>query len=79
MTYKELYTQWVAINQAINVGALHETAGDEILQDMIVAYREENNLYDDGEAYGDDVVMDIMFDSPETKEVDKSNESCYIN
>ncbi len=62
MTYKELYNFWAEINLAINLGALHETAADDILQDMIVAYREENNLYEDGEAYDDDVVMDIMFE-----------------
>jgi hypothetical protein len=59
MSYKEIYNQWVATNQAINAGALHETAADEILQDMIVAYREENNLYENGEPVEDSVVMEM--------------------
>ena len=59
MSYKEIYNQWVVTNQAINTGALHETAADEILQDMIVAYREENNLYENGEPVEDSVVMEM--------------------
>jgi len=62
MSYKELYTQWVAINQAINVGALHETAADEVLENMIDAYREENNLYEDGEAIEDAIVLEMLLE-----------------
>lgn len=62
MTYKELYTQWVAINKAINLGALHETAADEVLQNMIDAYREENNLYEDGEAVEDLIVQEMLLE-----------------
>ena len=60
MSYNELYTKWVAINHSINAGALHETAADEVLQDMIVAYREENNLYEDGQAIEDDIIIQMM-------------------
>lgn len=60
MTFKELWTQWESINQAINTGALHETAADDVLHDMVDAYREENNLYEDGEPYDFGVVFDIL-------------------
>ena len=58
-----LYKEWVEINQKINAGELHETAADNVLQNMIVAYREENNLYEDGKAVEDSIVMEMMFEN----------------
>lgn len=60
MNYKELYNQWVATNQAINAGSLHETAADLILQKMIVAYREEHLL--DEDLVEDSIVIELMLE-----------------
>ena len=53
MSYNELYTKWVAINHAINAGALHETAADEVLQDMVVAYCEQRKIDSDNVDFSD--------------------------
>ena len=72
MSFIELCKQYVALNQAINVGALHETAADNTLFAMLDAYREENKdeMQEDGEPWDDDIVMDAMLnDMPTAQEL----------
>jgi len=51
MKYKELFTQWVALNRAIDTGAIHESSADQTLSDMKNAYVKEHNI--DPEEYDD--------------------------